>query len=436
MKKYIKNTGIKLSLVVAMVATPSVALAASGAGVVEGSSESTSAGFESPNFEGQIARINIGINFIRLNTDILKRMPVSEDAEWVDKLVSFSSLGSVHKSKSLREDPYYSTVGLTNYILHRAAVSVTPLTARLFYEAGVIYKNEANGYQSKDENGNNILDEKGYLTSEFKTPNMNVFPDISDMTTYVTFQDEKGVAPIDVEAKEGKLYKNVEEATIALLPDDLQEEVQSSKKELEEVNEELNKLVSTIGVLEAWLDDDDNDGSSLVEQKETDLEVAEAEEKLAKERVSAKEDSYFLLLDSGADAVEANFDMSKVALAKKLEKLLDAVDNNALGAISMFTSATVGLVRGTGVIDEEMQAISQAQRLTNLYGNQKQYLGQRYSRMLVGTLMAVPNIAIGTYKAFAQSSVAGKYQNIVNKVLEAAKADEEAKEEAIKAGKE
>jgi hypothetical protein len=58
-----------------------------------------------------------------------------------------------------------------------------------------------------------------------------------------------------------------------------------------------------------------------------------------------------------------------------------------------------------------------AQGLTDLVGNQKQYIGERYERMLTGTLLAVPNIGIGTYYAIAQSSSVGKYQDVVAAVL-------------------
>jgi hypothetical protein len=436
MIKLLKNRIINISLVVATMIVPSSVIAASASGAMEGSSESISAAAESPTFEGQIARINIGINLIRLNTDIMQRMPVSEDAEWVDKVVetvSSEMYQNTLKTKALREDPYYSTVLLTNIILRRPAISVSPLSARLFYEASVIYKNETNGYEKKDNKGEAILDKDGFKTSKFKIPNMNNFPDISNMETYTTFKAEKGVEPIKVNAIHGKLYPNVEEAVISLLPEDLIENVQDAKKEKNEAAEVLNKATSKKGVIEAWIDDDANSGSPDMQEQKSNLEVAEAELKEAEVNFEAKEDAYYLLLESGAEAIAASYDEKKVPLAEKLEKLLDTVDNNAVGAISMFTAATAGLYRGNGVLKDEMKAILAAQALTTLVGNQKEFLVQRYERMAVGAIMAVPNIAIGTYKASSQLSAAGKYQKIVNKVLEAAKADKEAKAEAAKA---
>jgi len=402
MRKNFKKIGIQLSLVTAILTTPSLTLASSGSGFMEGSSESISAMMETPTFEGQIARINIGINLIRINTDLLERMPISADAVWVDKVVA-TITPEIYKetlnTKALKNDAYYSTVNITNILLKRQAIKVSPLSARLYYEASVIYKNDTNGYEG------------------FHVPDMNVFPDISDMKSYVTFKDDDKVEIIDIEAKTG-FYRNVVEAVISLLPDDLQESVIDARKEMKDAQNDLNDVKSEIAELEAWLDDDKNAESTEKSAKEEELKVAEAQEDEKRTIFEGKEKIYFTLLETGADAIEANYDASKIPLAKKLQKLLDTVDNNAIGAISMFSSATAGLTRGYATVTDEMQAISSAQDLTTLLGNQKEFLGERYKRMAIGSLMALPNISIGTYMAISQSKEIGKYQDIVNKVLE------------------
>ncbi|MEA3229196.1 MAG: hypothetical protein U9P38_09015, partial [Campylobacterota bacterium] len=235
MIKKLKKTSLKLSLITALIATPSLSIAASGSGFIEGSSESTSAAIETPTFEGQIARINIGINLIRLNTDILERMPISADAQWVDKVVTEITpklYKKIVQTKAMKEDAYYSTVFLTNVILGRAALSVSPLSARLFYEATVIYKNSSNGHK------------------RFHIPDMNVFPDITDMKTYTTFKDDPKVEIIDIEARSG-FHRDVVEAVISLLPEDLTEEVIHSRKEMREAKELLNEAISEKGQLES-----------------------------------------------------------------------------------------------------------------------------------------------------------------------------------------
>jgi len=412
MINWIKSTGIKLSLVVVIITTPSIVSGASGSGAVEGSSESISAAIENPTFEGQLARINIGINLIRINTDILERIPVSADAQWVDKVIT-DITPQMYKdtlnTKAMKRDAYYSTVGITNFILGRAAIAVSPLSARLFYEASIIYKNEANGYPN------------------FNVPDMNIFPDITDMKTYITFKDDSKVEIIDIEASSG-FYRNVVEAIISLLPEDLKEEVLESRKEVQVAKEDFDNATSKVAKLNKWLDDDANANNPDVEDKKAELEISEAKKDEFETIFEAKEDTYLLLLQNGAEAIKSDYDSSKVPLATKLQKLLDIVDNNAIGAISMFSAAAAGLVRGTGSISDEMRAIMAAQALSSLVGNQKQFLVQRYERMVVGTIMAFPNITIGTYKAISQSTEIGKYQEVVDAILEGAKAEKEAQE--------
>lgn len=405
MLKKIKSSSIKLSIVAALAVSPFSLYAASAGGMIEGSSESSSAMIEDPGFEKQIVRINTGINLIRINTDILESMPVSQDSEWVDKVVSAIDYATVNKLDAVKYDAYYSTVNITNLILRKpASIRMSPLEARLFWQASALYKNSTNG------------------NTGFNLPNMNVFPDISNTKTYTSFKSDSKVAFIDVEAASGNLYKNVEDAVISLLPEDLQEAVSSAKSEYITARDELGSATSNVKAIDAWLDDDANAQSGERADKEAELATATVLEEEREAEFENKENIYFELIASGAEAIESNFDESKVPLAKKLVNLLDAVDNNAFGAISMFASATAGMTRGYGMIDKELKAMTVAQGLTSLVGNQKEFIGERLSRLGVGTLLALPNIFIGSYYAGSQSSKIGKYQDIVNAVLSGAEA--------------
>jgi len=408
MLKILKTSSIKLSLIAALAIVPSTVNAASGGGFIEGSSESTFALIENPNFEGQLVRINTGINLIRLNTDILENMPVSVDSTWVDAVVGDIDFKVIRALPAVKNDAYYSTVAFTNRLLGRGlGVPLSPLGARSFHQANAIY---------------------------VSIPNMNIFPNLSDSKTFVTFEDAK---LIDVEAKGGNLYKSVEEATISLLPEDMIESALSAKTDYIEAREVLKKANDKVGEIEIWLDDDKNDNSSETKTYEANLELAEAEVDAAKEVLDTKEEIYFKILEDGAIAIETNYDERKLPLAKKLEKLLDSVDNNAIGAVSMFTSALAGLTRGLGEVENELMAINHAIiNNTNINSQAYKALQKRKTRMAQGALMAIPNIGIGTYYAFKQSSLAGEYQQIVDKVIEAGEIAVEAKEAAAEVEKE
>jgi hypothetical protein len=254
MLKKIKSSSIKLSIVAALAVSPFSLYAASAGGMIEGSSESSSAMLEDPSFEKQIVRINVGINLVRINTDILESMPVSQDSEWVDKVVSAVDYATVNNLDAVKYDAYYSTVNVTNALLGKAvSIRMSPLEARLFWQASVLYKNKTNG-------------NKG-----FNIPNMNVFPDISDTKTYTSFKSDSKVSFIDVEAASGNLYNNVEDAVISLLPEDLQEAVSSAKSEYITARDELGSATSDVKTIDAWLDDDANAQSGERADKEAEL---------------------------------------------------------------------------------------------------------------------------------------------------------------------
>jgi len=201
MIKRLKNTVIGLSIVAAIAIAPSSLQA----GAMEGLTESTSAGLESPNFEKQLVRINTGINFVRLGSDVMESMPISEDSEWVDKVVANMDADMVRETMNLKEvktDAYFSTVTLTNGILGRLDVPMSPAMIRLYYVASVIYKNESNLYKKdannqfeldekgnkiplffkKDDKGEFILDKAGKKIADidYIIPDMNEFPDVTD----------------------------------------------------------------------------------------------------------------------------------------------------------------------------------------------------------------------------------------------------------------
>lgn len=402
MLKNMKKFSLSICLISALAVAPAMLQASSASGFIEGSSESTLALREHPSFERQLVRINTGINLIRINTDIIENMPISQDSSWADKVVSPVNYRLVNNLDEVKNDEYYSTVILTDRMLGRRSLKMSPLEARLYWQASVIYQNKTN------DNPNYVI------------PNMNVFPDISDSKSYTTFKQDSKVAIIKVEASSGNLYKNVEEAVLSLLPEDLQESAASSKDEYIDARDELGKATSEFKSIEVWLADDANAQSPERAEKLEEFEVATAVKNEKEKIFSDKEEIYFEVLAGATEAIESNFDASKIPLAKKLKNLLDAVDNNAFGAVSMFTSATIGLVRGVPMVDKELEVMHRAQALVSLVGIKKQFLGERIKRMATGTLLAVPNIFIGSYYAKSQTSKISKYQDIVETVLSGA----------------
>jgi hypothetical protein len=404
MLKILKQLSIKFSLIASLAILPSAIYASSGGGFIEGSFESTVALLEEPSFEGQLVRANTGINLVRLNTDILENMPVSVDSTWVDVIIGDVDMDQIINLSAYKNDAYYSTIFLTNLILQRGgSLPLTPLVARLFHQANTIYE---------------II------------PNMNVIPNIFDIKTFVTFADAKLIV---VEAKKGNLFKNVEEAVISLLPEDMIETTKSAKDDYKEAMNTLGKAESKVEEIKLWLDDDKNDNSPETKTYESDLETAEAKITEEEELADLKKEIYFKTLEDGVLALETNYDESKLPLAKKLEKLLNVVDNNAIGAAILFTSAIVGLTRGLGQLQEEQKAINIAIIYNSNVDSQSfKSLIERKERILKGAVMLIPDIGIGSFYAAKQALLAGKYQEVVEIIIEMGKVEAEAKEAAIK----
>jgi len=216
-----------------------------------------------------------------------------------------------------------------------------------------------------------------------------------------------------------------------MLPDAMQESANSAYDEFMEQREIFEVSASKVQLIEAWLDDEKNEGNPDMDNRRKGLEVAEAEEKKEEAVFNDKKNVYLAILDKGADAIEANFDPSDVILAQKIDKLLEVVDDGAINAVSLFTAAGIGITRGYGEIGNEMKAILAAQALTSLVGNQKQFLIERYERMLTGTLLAIPNVAVGTYYVVAGRGKISTYKDVVEAVLDGAKVMEESSQAQV-----
>jgi hypothetical protein len=412
MLRKIKKATLGISVATAMAITPSSLQAGAG----EGLSESTSSMIEQPSYEKQLNRINTGINFIRLSHDVIENMPISEDAEWVDKTVQTLNRDMIKQTLALdevRNDAYYSTVMLTNAILGRPDISMTPAVIRLYYVASVIYKNKSNGHP------------------DFHIPDMNEFPDVTNLDTFVRFKKDPQVQLIDVEAKTGNLHPNASEAVVALLPEATQEEAKLAKEEMEAAREEFQQAKENVEMLKIWIEDEKNANDPDLENKKKGLELAEAKDEEAEALYNEKKSIYLAILDRGAEEIQANFDEEKVKLAIKVDKLLELVDDGAINAISLFTAAGIGIYRGYEQVENEMKAILIAQGLSTLVGNQKQFLIERYERMIKGTLMAVPNISIGTYYVVAARGRISTYKDVVGAVMDGAEAKSEAEKAAL-----
>ena len=365
-----------------------------GQGFLEGSKESLSSLTEEPNFENQINRIIYGIDFIRINSDLLNRMPISEDAVWIDKITQERKLKNIPE---LKYDPFFYTNGFTAMVLKTKPIEPSDIVKNLYFQVKILY---------------------------LKIPNMYQMPSFTDIKSYIEFKNSK--LNRQVKAIHGNLFNTLEEAVISLTSDQKQEEIIEAKSEYQDVFDEVAKLKIKIEKLETWLDDDVNQNNSKKNSKKAELEVAQKELEQKEQELETKEEIFFKLLDDSAKDLENNVDLSKAKLAEKTQKVLELIKNNAILASSLFGAATTGLIRGRGRIADEFSAISQAKTIVKLSANSWQekqklikMLENREERLKNGSMYAMPILGVGSFYAIKQISLVNKYLKITEVITKA-----------------
>jgi hypothetical protein len=419
----------KLSVAALLVTVPMGLFATTGKGMAQGSSESISALTENPSFEKQVQRGLVGINLVRLSHTLLTQVPISSDAVWVD-VATLSVSGERYKilmnSGVIQKDPYYSTVKLTALISGDqlgAAMALSPLAERMYYVTEVIFRNPYNPIcklQKDPKKREECLKQmRGY-----HIPDMNVLPSLSDMKTFYTFKTDDKVKIIPVTAAKGTLYKNIEEAMIALATDADQEAIKEAKSNYEEAIENVAKVKGRIAYLKAKLKDDKNANNPKKPQWEKELEQKKQELDNKEKIADKKQEILYNLLDKAALNIKNNFDKSKVPLAKKLKKMADLIEDLEFGAKSMFTSASAGLIRGFGALGNDLKVLTNAKAR---FPQKAKAFDERFARLTKGGFLLLPMIGVGTYYSFTDSSLLSHYEKLVDATIEGVEALEEAK---------
>lgn len=378
---------------------------------VNGSSETTFALLEPPNVETQLNRIDIGINVIRINNVLLNDVPISADATWIDNIINppKGTYMAISRSPLMTDDPFYTTVGLSNTApgLKSLAFGVeTPITSSFFEQIIAIYKNPFN---TKGERA-------------YKFPDVHAFANVLDPSTFTSFPEGKEGELIEVQAIRSRLYKNISEAVLELCSLDDQDELKEARANYQESVRQASTIESRIASLQAWINDRKNSSKSgEKEEKKEEIGIKEVELDRAKTKLEQDKDIYEEVLKKAADTIDDNIDVEKIPLAKKINALLQIISSNTAQALSMFGAATLSFTKnGFNTLDQEIAAITWAMAITK--SKQKHlFLEYRMKRLLVNSVLAIPNIAAGIYQASAQSFEVDYFEKITSAYVKAGK---------------
>ncbi len=353
--------------------------------------ESATALFEKANMEKQVNRTATATAILKASNLMLYKLPISSDAKWVDEISQdISPQREKEIAKKLVNDPFFATVQLTDVI------SGSPLT---------IFQNltpaETYLYETL---------EKLYVT----------YPDIYTLSTSLEeLQNFKGGKQRGVAAMKANKFKNIEEAVISLVPVNLQKDLKKSIFDLKKSNESVAKKKENIAVLS-------KDDKAKKENGEK-IAVAEAELKELEKNADEKENIMDEFWKKSIAELDTNINDEKMKLVKKIKTVLSVVDDGAILAGCTYTTALAKGYTSLGGFENEMKVLGAVTVVAP--GKMKGLMQKRVQRLSKNTLLAIPNIAIGTYMIVRQQMFASKFSDVINKLVKADEENQKAKDE-------
>lgn len=346
--------------------------------------EGLTAFMEKANMEKQVNRAATATAILKASNLMLYKLPISSDAKWVDDI---SQEISPQREKAienkLTNDPFFATVQLTDVI------SGSPLT--------ILQK---------------MTPAESYLYETLEKL-YDGYPEIYTLSTSLDeLQNFKGGKQKSVQAMKGNKFNNIEDAVISLVPVNLQKDLRKSITDLKKSNEIVAKKKESIGVLSK----DDNAKKVNADK----ITVAESELKELEKSVEEKEKIMDTLWEKSIAELDTNINDEKMKLVKKIKAVLSVVDDGAILAGCTYTTALAKGYTSLDGFEKEMKILGAV--TVAAPGKMKGLMQERVKRLSKNALIAIPNIAVGTYMIVKQQMFASKFSDVINKL---AKADEE-----------
>ena len=367
-----KFTHIALSLSLAFFASGCAVSTQSVGGCAK---EAAVAVFEKPSMEKQINRVATATAVIKSNYLIINELPISIDAAWMDSITADITPEQEQAIlKKLEKDPYFGTVHLTDIQsgnLVGLLSKLSPLEKSLYQRIDTFF---------------------------------NEYPDIYVLTASIEkmLKFEGGTLK-PVNAIKGDSYKNLEEAVLSMVP-------ANSKKELQVSISDYKKSLGAVARKKAVLGDLEKDKASKEANKEK-IPVVEQEikdlEKIADEKEKIMDEQWKVAIAN----IDTSIDDKKIALAKKIYKVLTAINDGALQASCLYTTAIAKTYYSMGELDKE------AQRLALATAVSPALMQKRLARLKDNAIMTIPNAFVGAYAIAKQKIFVNKYIDVVEKIV-------------------
>ncbi len=390
--------------------------------------ETMASQMEVPTLENQVNRVAIGMTIVRENNIMAYKIPISSDAIW-PTLVSadIDENQTKYIDNVLKADPYYSTVHYTKAIQRKMLgsgalmsqfgdfgtltamildQSVSPLAYRAVSKISIFYGEDAKQW-----------------------PNIFSFDSAEG-----SFLDFKNATLQEIDSPTGDVYETLGEAVISLAPVSLQKDLESAREEMLEAFELTASLKDDKGEYDAELQADAANKKAKTKQKQkflTNKEINEIKNELAvlEERIKQaesvadeKEAIYFELLDRATIALESDInidDEAYVKLAKNINIVANEIDYGATEAYAAFGLALTNLGTTNAVLNFPKELVSLAVAKARVPSYLQSKYDKRVERLVKNAIYLLPNIFVGTYYASKQATLAQKYDDFTDVILEA-----------------
>ena len=403
--------------------------------------EALQATFEVKTIEGQGQRAAVGMAIVRQNNIMLEDLEISGAAKWPEAIAAdITPKEKAYINKIMSQDAFYATSHITfPYYKQKLGgalggmfgnMGVSSLTYRAYKNMMVLF-------------GDNPVMWPNVLTSKW------------GFTDFLKFEKDENRKLVEVEAGEGNLFKNISDAVIALTPENFQKELTTMKEALADAIADVDSLNGQKGDLEAKIKENEVELSKAADKRKdgfvaltaaeigklnAEIDTFEPKIDAAEEKSDKAEEIYFTKLDAAVEALKSDMKLNdeQVKLAQKVTIATDNVQNGSGQAGTMFAIALTNGILALPTLQTEIQLSA------GLYGhiplNLRPLYEKRQLRALRNTIFLFPNIALGTYYSIKQASLAGKYKDVSEVIVEAynvkmeqEKAAAEAKKEASKA---
>lgn len=389
--------------------------------------ESVASQMEVPTLEKQVNRVAIGMDIVRENNVMAMKMKISGDATWPQAIAA--DLNSTHEkvlAAIIKNDPYYRTIHYSEPIQRKilggsavtnnlnkslgfdvgalagaVADSISPLTYRAAQKAEVLYGPDP-------KNWPDLYSFDGGLTNflDFKSGNLQL-----------------------VEAGSTDIYDTLTQALIALTPVNFQKDLTLAKSDLDNAQDAAASLEGQKTSLQGEL----KKGGTNQYYINRQLQDIEIQLQQANSVADEKEKIYFTMLDSAVNALKSDIRLSddQIKLARNVNIASKEIESGAKEAYAAFgvVLLNVGAQPVLKNFPRELESLVFAAARFPRFADQ---FRARIERLTKNALYFLPNLGMGTYYAYKQSSLAGKYEEISSIIVEAADAKEKADKAAAR----